>query len=333
MAAGSTSNIAVIGLSRSGKTTLLVVLRRVMHTPWSIKFGVSAMNLIQMGADSLDDGFYPGMTDVSTKDDYQFSISRSAENFILRKRQPIEMQVRTIDYGGENFRFDSKNEFRQPATDIYDRYLHQCQGIMFLIDPAHQWAIEDKERKRYNSIFFYILNYLNLRPPGLSLHTAFCISKVDSFLTEPEAFKKLVPNYADLRAPIGSDQFQQDLKACADKRIFKDNGATLQVINNFCSESNNYCQWFACSATGWVALSKPEYELAPRAFREQHAEIASNENGVVLSNKKRLFPQWYQEVGPAGPEARIFDSARLGPYGVAEPLQWLFTEIAKKKSG
>ena len=100
---------------------------------------------------------------------------------------------------------------------------------------------------------------------------------------------------------------------------------TIGRINNFSGRPTNHCQWFVCSATGWMALPKMEFNNLPELYRRQYSTIEKN---GLTTNRGKLFPRWYLDEDDI---PTIWDAKRLKPYGIAEPLKWLFTEVAKKK--
>jgi len=128
-------NIGVIGFPRSGKTMTLLTLDRALGNPrWKILPNLRTSALLEeLNEKYVRWGKFPPPSLVKTT--LEFYVERRGDRlgFVEGTYPPMKMKV--LDAPGSAF-LRTDHDYDEDAL----RYIATCSGIIFLIDPEHEWA-------------------------------------------------------------------------------------------------------------------------------------------------------------------------------------------------
>lgn len=226
--------IALVGLTGTGKTTSLTVLRLAMkQLGWQIHWlnPETKKYIMNEFVKMETDGLYPLPTELKEKHQYRFGVQRAPSNSIIAKivnNERIRFEVNIFDVAGQRYGLEKTESTND---DIFLEDVATADGILFLIDPLEKWR--GQEKASMGSILTNALGDIALsryRSNAKDLYVAFCVTKMDMY---PNAWF--------------------DAEVFAREFIFENRNVILAELKNFCNARNKvFCRWFSCSSVGFM---------------------------------------------------------------------------------
>lgn len=229
----SNKEISILGLTKSGKSTYLAVLRNALEKKKSSwKFEPNNEETI-------------------------IAMSKFLQRMFLERKYPLK----TDDPGTLEFRvisdtywgFNSGGQFLLKAYDVpgeatkglnselyvdfYKEYVSRSSGIIFLLDPENSWLEKEDDFDKSNGDIYYplfssILDQIKLYKKG-EIFMAFCVTKLDMKLKPHSDFDRLGK--------------YQETKLLAERILGRN---TISAIDY--SFDKEHLAWFPVSATGYT---------------------------------------------------------------------------------